>query len=216
MKKIVMGLVMALFAMNAPADRILWVGIDPDAEVHIGKDVSRLGDWIDSYNGMAGGQILLSTTALYAGFEDPSGYIPPGQVAPSVVWETDFEGEHIGPYMDFELSVVDENYDPIPGMYADWQAIRLQAGEDTDPSHMALYFNIGYYDDDYNFTPVASAMNYMDAVWDAHTYESGTLAPPTQTPWRPAAFYAVPAPSPAILALLVTCPLLRRRKPAHA
>lgn len=211
MKKTIFVL-MALFAMNAMADRILWVGIDPDAEVHIGNDIHKLGDWIDSYSGMAGGQILLRSTALYAGFEDPSGYIPPGQVAPTVVWEIDFEGEHLGPYTDFELSVVDENYEPIPGMYADWQPILLQAGANTDPSHMELYFNIGYYDDDYNFTAVASAMNYTDAVWDPHSYESGTLAPPIQTPWRPDYFVAVPEPSAAILALLGTSLLLKRRR----
>lgn len=216
MKKTIFVL-MALFAMNAMADRILWVGIDPDAEVHIGNDIYNLGDWIDSYSGMAGGQILLRSTALYAGFEDPNqvvdpSLIPAGQSTPTIVWETDFEGDHVGPYTDFELSVVDENYEPIPGMYADWQPILLQTGANTDPSHVELYFNIGYYDDDYNFTAVASAMNYMDAVWDPYSYESGTLAPPIQTPWRPDCFVAVPEPSTAIIALLGVGLLIKRRK----
>ena len=215
MKKIVMGLVMALFAMNAMADRILWVGIGDNPQVEVNGVMTPLATWIASLPGDPGGRIRVNGIPMVTGFEDPNqvadpSLIPAGQTTPSIVWETDFEGEHIGPYTDFELSVVDENFNPIPGMYVDWTPIRL----DITDSTASVFFDLGYYDDNYDFVSMASTSAVLGDLWSAHTYETGSLAPPIQTPWRP--FAAVPEPSTAILALFGTCLLLKRRKTTHA
>ena len=50
MKKIVMSLVIALFTMNAMANQILWIGIDPSATIDFGNgnqmDIATADDTI--------------------------------------------------------------------------------------------------------------------------------------------------------------------------
>lgn len=120
----------------------------------------------------------------------------------------------IGPYTDFELGVVDENYNVIPGMYADWTPIKISDGEPT--WNAETIFELGYWDNDWNFIPLASSdsvlLNNLD---NEHIYETGSLAPPVETPWKPIDFYTdyqVPEPSITILTILGTCILLLKRK----
>lgn len=206
-----LALLAAFAAFSAFGTQILWVGIDDNAIVHLQDQTINIADWIATLANAPGGRIRIGDTALYAGFEDPSGYIPPGQTAPSVVWETDFEGEHYGPYTDFDLQVVDTNGDPMPGQYADWQPIKLP---DDDSSHIKIYFDIGYFDENnnYDFVSIATAVDYVDNVWNAHTYTTSELDPPTATPWRPKAYYAVPEPSTALLGAIGILLLMKRRK----
>ena len=152
-----------------------------------------------------GARILVDGVPMPSGYEDPSGYIPPGQSAPTIVFDDEIT--------EFGVLLVDENEDPT-GQYADWTPTRL----DNTSLSAIVSFDIGYWDEnaDWVFVPIATATTTLGDIWDAHSYDAGTLAPPTQTPWRPTAFYAVPEPSTAILAMLGTCLLLKRRKPAHA
>lgn len=201
MKKIVMGLLIAL-AMSAPADRILWVGIagiGDEPRVEVNGTMTPLATWIASLPcdpADVGGRIRIGNTALPAGWEDPPD-------SKNYIFEDDIT--------EFELAGGGSTW-------ADWQPIRLTNVKDSDPLNTEIFFDLGYWDENSNwdFVAMATASAYVDsAFWNAHSYESGTLAPPTETPWRPFAV-AVPEPSPAILALLGTCPLLKRRKPAHA
>ena len=212
MKKIVMGLVMALFAINAMAGRILWVGIGDNPQVEVNGVMTPLATWIASLPcdpADVGGRIRIGNTALPSGWEDPTQPIPPGQQHHPVVFDDDIT--------EFEVNLVDTDGNPTGG-YADWQPIRLTDVKDSDPLNVEIFFDLGYWDENSNwdFVSVATASAYVDsAFWNAHSYESGTLAPPTETPWRPFAV-AVPEPSTAILALLGTCLLLKRRKNTHA
>ena len=207
MKKIVMGLVMALFAINAMADRILWVGIGDNPQVEVNGVMTPLATWIASLPCDpvdVGGRIRIGNTALPAGWEDQTQPIPSGQQNHPVVFDDDIR--------EFMVNVVDA-YDNPTGSYADWQPIRL---DNTDLNAM-VFFELGYWDAaaDWEFVPMASANAPLGDLWDAHTYETFDLNPPTATPWRPFAV-AVPEPSTAILALLGTCLLLKRRKNTHA
>lgn len=209
--KTFLTILLSLFMYTASATQVLWAGIDANALVHLGNQTMSIANWITSLEYSAGGRIRIGDTALYAGFEDPSGYIPPGQTAPSIVWEADFEGDHYGPYTDFELEVVDQNGNPMPGQYADWQPIKLLS---DSSSHVKIYFDIGYFDEnaDWDFVAVATAADYLDNIWDAHTYTAGTLLPPTETPWKPQHYYGIPEPSASLLALLGIGMFLKRRK----
>lgn len=210
MKKIVMGLVMALFATSAMATQIMWVGVDETALVHLSDQTVNIVDWIALLGNSplnvapvdVGGRIRIGDTALPAGYEYPEGQNPP-----AVSFDDDIT--------EFGLVVVDDNDEPT-GAYANWQPIKLPEGITKSP--VTIYYDIGYWDAnaDWEFVTVATAVGSLDALWDNHTYTAGTLLPPTETPWKPRDFYAVPEPSTAILALLGVGLLFNRRKNTHA
>lgn len=203
MKKIVIGLVMALFAMNAMADRILWVGIGDNPQVEVSGVMTPLATWIASLpcdSADVGGRIRIGNTALPAGWEDPPG-------SKEYTFDEDIT--------EFELAVTDQegNF----SSWTDWGPIRLTNTPDADPLNVEIFFDLGYWDENSNwdFVAVATASAYVDsAFWNAHSYESGTLAPPVETPWRP--FATVPEPSTALFALLGVGLLFNRRKNTHA
>lgn len=204
----------AALACACRGSYVMWVGMDENATVSDGASSVHFVTYLTAHADASrmAGRIRIGDEALIAGFEDPSGYVPPGQTAPSIVWEADFEGEHLGPYSDFELSVVDEDYNPIPGMYTDYQPIKIPDSVDPKTSHVKVYYDIGYFDDDYNFTNLATAEEWLDVLYNGeHIYEVGTLAAPIETPWRPLDYRtAIPEPSTAALALAGIILLFKR------
>lgn len=210
MKKTIIGLVMILFTMTAAATQVLWVGVDEQALVHLPEQTVSIVDWMNLIGNAPlnvapvdiGGRIRIGNTALPAGYEYPEGQNPP-----AVSFDDDIS--------EFGLVMVDDNDEPT-GAYADWQPIKLPEG--ITPSHTAIYYDIGYWDAnaDWEFVVVATATGFVDEIWDNHTYTAGTLAPPTETLWKPDNFHAVPEPSAAILALLGVGMLFNRRKNTHA
>ena len=148
-----------------------------------------------------GARIRVDGVPMPSGYKDPSGYIPPGQSAPSIFFDDEIT--------EFGVLMVDDNGDPT-GLYTDWTPTRL----DNTSLTAIVSFDIGYWDEnkDWAFVPIATAITTLGEIWDAHTYEAGTLAPPTQMPWRPDYFVAVPEPSTAILALLGVGMLLKEGK----
>lgn len=204
MKKIIAIILIMLCCVFANAAQILWAGVNENALVHLGNQTQTVAEWISSLQLTpidVGGRIRIGDTALPAGFQtDPYN-------KDSVVFFDDAS--------EFELGVSEEIEEDVyiwkEGMYADWQPIKLPS---ESPSHVKIYFDIGYWDEnaDWDFVAVATATDYLDNIWNAHTYTTGTLAPPTETPWRPDNFYAVPEPSTALLALLGVGMLFKRRK----
>lgn len=89
---------------------------------------------------------------------------------------------------------------------------------DNPNSAVMVFFELGHvadWDDlDSPFVTLAYAgatITALDA--EKHIYPSGTINPPVEAEWAPIQFRAVvPEPSTAILALLGTCLLLKRRK----
>ena len=206
--------ILALAALGAGAARILWVGIDDQSLVHLSDQTLHIADWfsaVQTEHGCdpvdIGGRIRIGDTVLLAGYSDPSGYIPPGQSAPTILFDPDIT--------EFGLLVVDQ-YDEPTGAYADWQPIQLNATADSDPEHLEIYFDIGYWDANsaWEFVPLATAVSWVDTIWSMHSYESGTLLPPGESPWRPVDFYAVPEPSTCML--LAVGMLLMTNKRKHA
>lgn len=195
-----LALLAAFAAFSAYGGQILWTGIDKNALVHMPDRTLSIANWIASLQcapADVGGRIRINDTPLPAGYEDP-----PNQNPPVVVFYDDIS--------EFWLLVVDENDEPT-GSYADWQPIKLP---DEEPSHIKIYYDIGYWDENNNwdFVAVATAVDYVDNIWDSHTYTAGTLLPPTETPWRPKDYYAVPEPSTALLGVVGILLLMKRRK----
>ena len=194
MKKIIISIAITLFAMSAMADRILWVGIGDNPQVEVNGIMTPLATWIASLPCDpvdVGGRIRIGNTALPAGWEDPPD-------SKKYTFEDDIT--------EFALAG-----DGIA--WTDWQPIRLTNVKDSDPLNVEIFFDLGYWDENSNwdFVAMATASAYVDSeFWNAHSYESGTSAPPTETPWRP--FVAVPEPSTTFLALLGIGMLLKRRK----
>jgi len=206
MKKTIIAALISLCCAYSNATQILWVGIDENAKVHLSDQTVSIVDWIALLGNSpsyvdpvdVGGRIRIGDTALLAGYEDP-----PDQNPPAVSFDDEIT--------EFGLVLVDDNDEPT-GMYADWQPIKLP--EEITKSHTPIYYDIGYCDAnaDWEFVTIATAIGFVDELWDNHTYIAGTLAPPTETPWRPNNFYAVPEPSTTLLALLGIGMLLKRRK----
>ena len=189
----------ALLTFAASAAQIMWVGINENALVHIDNQVLSLNDWLLTLQCApedVGARIRIGDAAMPAGFDDP-----PGQQPPHVVFDEEVS--------EFGILVTDM-YTGDFVSYADWQPIRL---DNTDKSAV-VYYDIGYWDEslDWEFVTVATATDTLGNLWNKHTYETGTLLPPTETPWKPVDYYAIPEPRPAILAILGTLFLLKRRK----
>ena len=234
MKKIVMGLVMALFAMNAMAANIkwwtqsveenlsqlntpvfanapqqtrgsdhnvLWASVGEkewsscgyDSVIHTETGVQTVKDYYGDNLVDAMYRITLPETGEYLRI-----YIP------GLGWE---DGE-------FGLEIISDGggYDfghtgafEIPTTITDTTMVRMELG---------LYVPDG---DDWMVDIFAySAAVPFSELYGAHTSGS-PIPPPTFNDWMPRDFYtSVPEPSTAILALLGTCLLLkRRRNPTH-
>ena len=199
MKKIVMGLVMALFAINAMADRILWLDIRGDLSNVSGE---AFGDFMDR-NGVLDGLDMMAITLS-------------GQ---SLTWYVDngsgFEEEDVGPWLLPEgtgdgyawsarnqqvniTGVSDSDTVRILAGYFDWDAIG------DGPLDMNYYTTLAYTE------ATVSALSSADYI-----YEPFDTDPPKQH-WTPTTWNAVPEPSTAILALLGVGMLFKRRKNTHA
>lgn len=187
-----------MFAMSLPAAQILWVGVADNATVHVDGNNYTVARWANAIGQdmvNVGGRILVNGTPMLAGYEDPSGYIPAGQTAPSIVWDDDIT--------DFMIAVVNQ-YDEPTGRYADWQPINL-GDEDLADKSAQVVFQLGYWDDDGwgDFVPLVYASDVLGNLWDLHTYTTGSLAPPNETPWKPVDFYgSTPIPEPSITILM--------------
>lgn len=206
MKKIVLGLVMALLAMSAPAAQILW-------------KVDIIGGSFASWEGV----MVDKGTSFVQYFEDctiPNKAATDGidviaQTSSGVVlsWmyvgDPSFEDKY-GPWLEKDQ-----------GGGFEYTLVAQQLVLDDLPEGDSIQFLAGYFDWDNiddtldidldKFTAFAvSTVAYNDIDWNS-TYSPGDIAPSNISPiyqWN-----SVPEPSTAILALLGTCLLLKRRKP---
>ena len=201
----ILFLLFVCMAMSVQAEYVLWVGVDKNAVVHAGENtysIQQFANIVGQPMANMGGRILVDGVAMPAGYEHL-----PREIPPRVDFDDDFS--------EFGLAVVDD-YDVWTGSYADWQPIKL--GEENPTTlDIGVIFEIGYWDenDDWNFIPLGSSNSFPLSEMDDHYYEAGTLAPPTETPWRPIDFYTdypVPEPSTTLLTVLGACVCLLSRK----
>lgn len=217
MKRVLLMLLMVA-ASKAYSIQVLWVGVSENARVHVGSSQYGVSAWASSIGqdfGNLGARITVGGEPLQAGFADPNelenpSLIPAGQSGPSIIWE--FEGESL---YEFYVAMVDEYGEPN-GMYADWQPINL-GDENAVEKSAKIFFELGYFADDGegDFVPMAYASDTIEDIWNAHTYTSGTLAPPDESPWRPLDFYAdgiTPEPSAIALLAIGVCMILKTRR----
>ena len=213
MKRLLMFLVVCLMAVQGMTEQVLWAGVYPDAKIHKGDEIyswTGFADMIGQDIENIGFRIIINGVEMPLGSSYPSGYIPPGQSAPTIYF--DYPGE--GQAYEAGVGSVD-NDDVWTGDYADWQPVRLDIVDEL----ASVIFEIGYWNenDNWNFISVAySEPVSLGSLWNDHTYTTGTLAPPTENPWRPTDFYMpVPEPSIGVLIALGMLPLLLiRRRPA--
>jgi hypothetical protein len=201
MKK-ALTLLLAILSIAASATQIMWVGADEGMKVHLGNTTLSITDWI-------------STLACTP--DNVAGRISIGDLPQAAGYEVGYrECEFDDDIVDFGILLTEEVEPGVwqavtPLTYADYQPIRLT---ENTPSDVSVFYELGYWDEnlDWEFVPVAVASASLNDLWAAHTYTAGTLAPPTETPWHPTDFYAIPEPNPSILAILGTLFLLKRRK----
>ncbi len=209
MKKWLAFLTIAL-SVNCLGGQILWTGLDDTAVIDNGIARVNISDWINTLSctpDNVAARISIDGMYMRVGYEDPSGYIPPGQSAPTIMFDSPEWGEQY----DYGILVCDDNLEPyIPYWYADYNTIEIVG----DNMNAPVVYELGYWDENlgWDFVPLAYAQDTLGNLWNAHTYENGTLAPPLQTPWSPSVFYTnVPEPSCGILAILGMALLIRRR-----
>lgn len=197
-KKFLILLFMCL-AMPVQASYVLWVGINENAVIHAGENtfsIPQFANIVGQPMDNMGGRILVGNEVM-----------PPYYEWPPDSKNYDYDDLTVDDYGvdSFYLDV--ENSDG----YADWQAIYL-ANSDRSAE---VIFELGYWDANDNFVPLATATDILENLWNKHTYETFTLAPPTETPWRPIDFYTdypVPESSIPILTILGICIMLLKRK----
>ena len=88
---------------------------------------------------------------------------------------------------------------------------------DDLPMETMLVMELGEYDSDDNFIPLAASDIFiLGALYGEHTYEKADLNPPTNKDWAPPTFYAynvpIPEPTTAMLLIIGACALLAKRK----
>lgn len=206
--KRVLFLMTMTFALTCRGAYILWVGVDENAVLKDGYSIpTGFTSWVtrSDITGNAGGRIRIGDTVLLAGWEDPP-------MSKNVVFDDDIT--------DFCLEMFEDDLATVrPGEYANWQPIRIPDG--VNPAeHIEICYDIGYFDveNDWAFVTVATATSCLDLLYNGditgkHIYETGTLAPPTEVPWRPLEYEYVtdvPEPSTAVLALTGVVLLLGR------
>lgn len=205
MKKIVMGLVMALFAINAMADRIQWTWVTQidmsEAQLHINGTTVGIFDYLGSAN-----QIINSMRVKVGDY-----YMDPAYSDGSIDTEYSdmlIDKDACSPLLFAFYGQTEKMGDNIP----------LYTLVDSERKTWNVIVEVGYYDfdlDEFNTIGLSDATTWGWIYDNNHMYPLSTIAPPT-TDWKPRDFYAVPEPSTAILAMLGTCLLLKRRKPAYA
>ena len=149
MKTLFITMLAIMASIHLQASQVLWVGIDDNAKIHVNQSEYTMLEWAneigqDMVN--VGARITVGGDPMPAGYEDPSGYIPPGQSAPTIF----FDDPVWGIAYEFGVGMVDNN-DEWTGDYADWQPIRL---DNTDKS-AEIIFELGYWDDNYDFVSLA-------------------------------------------------------------
>lgn len=232
MKKIVMGLVMALFAINAMAANIKWW------TQSVEENLSQLNTPVfanapEQTRGSGDTQVLIAGVpdnatidgVNYQQYQDSDGHVVEygrikmgSDLSSALLLATWIEG-----YYDENndwVNINDWEYE-YPETMVPFTWSQYLVGTDPDTS-LNAYFELGYIDWDtdefvslaYASASIASLYGVPEDARTWHIYSAGSIDPfdASQSPWEPTLFHAVPEPSTAILALLGTCLLLKRRK----
>ena len=207
MKKIVMGLVVALFAINAMAGRILWKLEFLGEEARVENMNMSFIDFFENHT--------IPNRAATDGIDvvarSSSGVILQWMYVMEPA-EDSFE-DYYGPWLTQDGGGSGRAYTLIGNP----QLILDDLPQGDSLQLLAGYFDWDNLDDSLpidmaSFTPFAVA-EYSSDIFRG-VYNPGDIAPPTLE--RVVSWNAVPEPSTAILALLGTCLLLKRRKTTHA
>lgn len=234
MKKF-LSILLACSAFSVNAAWVLWAGLDEEAQVFDGTTYTKLLDWTATFPCAREDvtfRVCLNGEPLKLGYEDPSGSIPAGQVAPTIVFDDPEWGA------SYEVCLFMGDYDENGNWVAnsdpaDWQPILLNATADTKPivddPNQKITMEIGYSNDDTDWEFVKMAESEVrtmysmfqkytsdDGVEFPHAYVSGTLYAPVEDPWHPSIFTVyrpiVPEPSSAALLAVGVIMLFRKRK----
>lgn len=207
MKKTIFVLVMALFAMSAMANRILWFGIDKNTPVNFADGSSVVLNNLD-YDTQANtfkAAVYDSSASQVLAYLDL--YYEEKEPEKHWVKEDGFnEGDLM--FVDQGQKYLGTNWQPaaIPDWVSDTMKLCIEIG----------FLDVSSWTDDPS-TWVGDVQLFAKSDFvsfgelDEHSYISGTLAPPTETPWKPS-YFAVPEPSTTILAMLGVGLLIKRRK----
>lgn len=190
MKKLIISIVIALFTMNAMADRINWqlhLTLD-NAIIHYADGDKELGSCLNNINAA---KIALATSFMHPVYSGETINDPP-------YIDYEFDDQFLAP--NGPISFVFEANNPLT----------------SDESLFSVVVQLGWTDENtYEFTPVA----YSDAVSLSYLNSRNMLHPATAgavmwtNEWRPKDFYtSVPEPSTTILALFGIGMFLKRRK----
>lgn len=186
-----------LLSVNAHSATILWGSVLPEASVWRNGVKQDLNTYTSTTGlGINAARVLLEGFGVLS------------------VW--------VNEYVDFDTGV------PVPSHWetecpeiilddgrAEWNQFLLG---DAPNGAAKVTMEVGYVDlDDWFsvFVPLASATATVGQLMDAdHTYEAGTLGPPTENPWTPMDFHAVDAdiPEPSTVCMFLAGVLLLTKR----
>lgn len=128
------------------------------------------------------------------------------------LWIPEWDGEP--GYWEEDFPVVCLKDDDDDWYMSEWSS-QFNLGDNPN-STASVFFELGYVDwndDTAPFITLATATaSVQDLIDGNYTYQSGSIAPPTERNWMPTQFHAVPAPSVIIMTLLGLTMLLKRRQ----
>ena len=218
MKKLIISIAITLFAMSAMAGRILWLGIDKNTPVNFSNGTSIGLNQLDYDT-----QVNTFKAAVYdSSASQVLAYL-------DLYYEEEYERELTdGTFVTEKRWVKEDGFNEGDLMFVD-QGGQTYLGTNWQPAAipdwvsdtMKLCIELGFLDmsswTDDPSTWVGDVQLFAKSDFVSfgelgeHSYISETLAPPTETPWKPS-YFAVPEPSTAILALLGVGMLFKRRQ----
>ena len=198
MTKKIITIALAMIAISSSASRILWAALDESSTID--------GVAFRSFENNEGLYVNAARLSI-----SNSGSYSMDSVTPLALYIPAWEDEPA--YWETEWPVTclrDENGTYPMGIWSS----QFNLGDNPNLKSV-VFFELGYvnwYDDTSPFITLATANATIQDLTNTYTYESGSIAPPGYSNWMPTNFHAVPEPSTAVLAMLGTCLLLKRRK----